>query len=242
LAGDDKRAAFFKNVTTNRNNLCFRIIPKEIEMSTHRFFSLFVVLTVAVLFALVPQAVVFAGQSVDPATLNPPPPPQFNPVCKAVGFGTLCTIEFVELEGPDVTDIICGNGPNSFNVVFSATRTVTGRRYYDENGDLTQRHFREVFVGTFTNPLTGVSLDFVQADTVLHNLAVPGDTSTGTEAITGSTRFSLPEGGAVLIDAGRTVLDASDGTILFEAGQHHFDDYFGFGDSSALKPLCDALE
>ena len=210
-------------------------------MSTHRFFSLFVMLTVAVLFALVPQAVVFASQSVNPATLNPAPPPEFNPVCQASGFGTLCTIAFVQIEGPDATDIICGSDPNSFNVVFSDTRTVTSRRYYDENGDLTQRHFREVFVGTFTNPLTGVSLDFVQADTVINNLAVPGDTGTGTEAITGLNRFFLPKGGVVLIDAGRTVLDASDGMILFEAGQHHFDDYFVYGDTSALQPICDAL-
>lgn len=160
----------------------------------------------------------------------------------AAGFGTLCTIEFVEIEGPDATDIICGSGPNSFNVVISDTRMVTGRRYYDKNGYLTQRHFREVFVGTMTNPLTGVWLNFVQADTVLHNLAVPGDVNTGTEAITGSTRLSLPGGGAVLIDAGRTFLNVSDGTILFDAGQHHFDDYFGLGDISALQPLCDALD
>src|SRR6266545_3105279 len=193
-------------------------------MNLRRFTHLLVASFIALFAVMTPQSVL-ASQIVDPSTLNPPPPPEFNPVCTAAGFGTLCTIEFVETEGPDATDIICGSGPDSFNVVFSDTRTVTGRRYYDENGDLTQRHFREVFVGTFTNPLTGVWLDFVQADTVLHNLAVPGDTSTGTEAITGSTRFSLLEGGAVLIDAGRTVLDASDGTLLFEAGQHHFDDY-----------------
>jgi hypothetical protein len=211
-------------------------------MFTNRFFTVFVVLVLVALMAFAPQATAFAGDSVDPVTLNPPPPPQFNPVCKAVGFGTLCTIEFVETEGPDATDIICGSGADSFAVVISDTRTVTGRRYYDENGNLTQRHFREVFVGTLTNPLTGATLDFVQADTVLHNLAVPGDTSTGTEAITGSTRFSLPQGGVVLVDAGRTVLDASDGTILFEAGQHHFDDYFVLGDTSALQPLCDALQ
>ena len=193
------------------------------------------------LFAVITPQSVLASQTVDPSTLNPPPPPEFNPVCKAVGFGTLCTIEFVEIEGPDATDIICGSGNNSFAVVISDTRTVTGRRYYDKNGNLTQRHFREVFVGTFTNPLTGATLDFVQADTVLHNLAVPGDVSTGTEAITGSTRFSLPQGGAVLIDAGRTLIDESIGTLLFEAGQHHFDDYFGLGDTSALQPICDAL-
>jgi hypothetical protein len=194
------------------------------------------------LFAVMTPRSVSAGQFVDPSTLNPPPPLQFNPACEVVGFGTLCTIEFVETEGPDSTDIICGSGPNSFAVVATDTRTVTGRRYYDENGNLTQRHFREVIVGRFTNPLTATSLDFVQSDTILHNLAVPGDVTTGTEAITGSTRFSLPGGGVVLVDAGRTVLDASDGTILFEAGQHHFDDYFVFGDTSALQPLCDALQ
>ena len=207
-----------------------------------RQFTRLLLTSLIALFAVMTPRSVSASQIVDPTTLNPPPPPQFNPVCKAVGFGTLCTIEFVETEGPDATDIICVTGTNSFAVVISDTRTVTGRRYYDQNGDLTQRHFREVFVGTFTNPLTGASLDFVQSDTVLHNLAVPGDTSTGTEAITGSTRFSLPQGGVVLVDAGRTVLDASDGTILFEAGQHHFDDYFGLGDTSALQPLCDALD
>jgi hypothetical protein len=147
----------------------------------------------------------------------------------------------VETHGPEVTDIICGTGANSFAVVSSDTRTVTGRRFYDQNENLTQRHFREVLVGTFTNPLTGASLNFVQSDTILHNLAVPGDMSTGTEAITGSARISVPQGGVVLVDAGRTVLDASDGTILFEAGQHHFDDYFVFGDTSALQPICDAL-
>lgn len=209
-------------------------------MNFRQFTRLLVAGFIALFTVMSPQSA-SAGQFVDPSTLNPPPPPQFNPVCTAVGFGTLCTIEFLETEGPDATDIICGSGPNSFAVVISDTRTVRGRRYYDQNGDLTQRHFREVFVGTFTNPLTGASLDFVQSDTVLHNLAVPGDTSTGTEAITGSTRFSLPQGGVVLVDAGRTVLDASDGTILFEAGQHHFDAYFAYGDTSALQPVCDAL-
>jgi hypothetical protein len=49
------------------------------------------------------------------------------------------------------------------------------------------------------------------------------------------------DGGVVLIDAGRSVL-LPDGSILMEAGQHHFDDYFVFCDTSALQPLCDALE
>ena len=193
------------------------------------------------LFAVMTPRSVSASQIVDPSTLNPPPPPQFNPVCKAVGSGTICTIEFIETHGPEPMGLICGTGSNSFEVISSDTRTVTGRRYYDQNGDLTRRHFREVFVGTLTNPLTGASLDFVQADTILHDLAVAGDVNTGTEAITGSTRVSRPQGGVVLVAAGRLVIDVSDGTLLFEAGQHPFDDYFGSGDTAALQPICDAL-
>ena len=209
-------------------------------MNFRRFTHLLVASCIT-LFAVIAPRSALASQLVDPSTLNPPPPPQFNPVCKAVGNGTICTIEFVETQGPDATGLICGSGPNSFEVISSDTRTVTGRRYYDQNGNLTQRHFREVFVGILTNPLTGVSLDFVQGDTVLHNLAVPGDVDTGTEAITGSFRLSRPQGGAVLIDAGRSVIDVSDGTILFEAGQHPFDAFYVFGDTSALQPICDAL-
>jgi hypothetical protein len=136
---------------------------------------------------------------------------------------------------------MCGSGPNSFEAIISDMRTVSGRRFYDQDGNLTQRHFREVFVGTLTNPLTGASLDFTQADTILHNLAIPGDVNTGTEAITGSATFSLSQGGVVLVDAGRTVIDAPDGALLFQAGQHPFDAYFGSGDTSALQPICDAL-
>jgi hypothetical protein len=219
------------------------LLRNESKTTMHltRFARLLLASFIALFAVMTPQSVL-ASQTVDPSTLNPPPPPQFNPICKVVGFGTLCTIEFVETQGPDPSGIICGSGPNSFEAVISDTRTVSGRRYYDENGNLTQRHFREVFVGTLTNPITGASLDFAQADTILHNLAAPGDVNTGTEAITGSARFSLPQGGVVLVDAGRTVIDvSSEGTILFQAGQHHFDDYFAFGDTSALQPICDAL-
>ena len=209
-------------------------------MNLRRLARLFLTSLIALAAVMTPQSVL-ASQIVDPSTLNPPPPPQFNPVCKAVGFGTLCTVDFVEIQGPDASGILCGTGAGSFEIVVSNTRTVTGQRYYDENGDLTQRHFRQVLAGTFTNPLTGASLDYAESTTIIHDLSVPGDLSTGTETFTGSTRLSLPQGGTVLIDAGRVVIDESDGTILFEAGQHHFDAYFAYGDTSALQPICDAL-
>jgi hypothetical protein len=211
-------------------------------MFTNRFFRVFVMLAVVVLSALVPQTLVFAGQSVDPATLNPPPPPEFNPTCEAIGSGTICHLAFSD--SPIIaepTGIICGSGANSFEVLLSQTRSVEGRRYYDRNANLTQRHFREVFAGTFMNPLTNATVSFDQSDTVIHNLAIPGDGNSGTLTVTGSLRLHRQDGGVVLIDAGRSVL-SPDGSILMEAGQHHFDDYFVFGDTSALQPLCDALE
>ncbi len=210
-------------------------------MFTNRLFTVLIVLGLVTLMALAPQATAFAGQSVDPATLNPPIPPGFNPECKTVGFGTLCTVDFVEIQGPDASGIMCGTGANSFEVVVSDTRTVTGKRSYDQDGNLTQRHFRQVLVGTFTNSLTGASLNYAESTTIIHDLSIPGDLSSGTETFTGSTRLSLPQGGTVLVDAGRAVIDASDGTILFEAGQHPFDAYFVYGDTSALQPICDAL-
>src|SRR5262245_54649828 len=124
-------------------------------MSKNRLFILSLVLAVAVLFALVPQAVVCAGQPVDPGTLNPPVPPEFNPICEATGNGTICHLAFsdppVVAEG---TGLICGSGASSFEVLISQNRSVDGRRYYDRDANLTQRHYREVFSGTFINPLT----------------------------------------------------------------------------------------
>jgi hypothetical protein len=184
-----------------------------------------------------------ADHTVDPSTLIPPPPAEFNPVCKAVGERTICDISFTD--PPVVAEpsgVQCGSGAGSFEPLVSFTRSVDGKRYYDQNRQLTERHFHDIIVGTYTNPLTGASVPFRQHDTVMHRLVVPGDFSTGTEAITVEIRIAEPDGGTVLIDAGRTVVAESDGTILFEAGQHPFDEYFVFGDTSALQPLCDALD
>src|SRR5262245_3334804 len=213
-------------------------------MFVNRFFRVLVVLAVAVLSMLVPQAVVFAGQSVDPATLNPPPPPEFNPTCEAIGSGTLCHLAFSDppliAEG---TGLICGSGASSFEVLLSQNRSVDGRRYYDRDANLTQRHYREVFTGTFINSLTNATLSFDQSDTVIHNLAIPGDNNTGTVTITGALRLHRQKGGIVLIDAGRAFLAAGvEWTLIKETGQHPFDAYYVFGDTSALKPICDALQ
>ena len=213
-------------------------------MSARRLFTICLVLAVAVLFALVPQVVAFAGQPVDPATLNPPVPPDFNPICEAVGSGTICRLAFsdppVVEEG---TGLICGSGASSFEVLISQNRSVEGKRHYDRDANLTQRHYREYFSGTFINPLTNAALPFDQSDTVIHNLAIPGDINSGTVTITGALRLHRQNGGIVLIDAGRAFLAAGvDWTLIKETGQHPFDAYYVFGDTSALQPICDALQ
>jgi hypothetical protein len=209
--------------------------------STQLVRSFLISLAALFAFAFAPQSAVLAGQPVDPSTLNPPPPPQFNPVCEKVGAGTICTVKFSDPPFAGGSGLTCGSGSSSFEPFQFQTRSVEGRRYYDRNGNLTQRHFREVLAGTFTNPLTQTSVSFAGGDTHIHNLTVPGDISTGTETMTGLFRVYLQHGGSVLIDAGRQVF-AEDGTFISEAGQHPFNAYFLFGDTSAVQPLCDALE
>jgi len=214
-------------------------------MSTNlkRVTSGLVVVAAVTLLAPATYTPVFAVQTVDPSTLIPPPPPEFNPVCKPVGGRTICDVTFTD---PPVvaepTGIQCGSGPDAFEVLDSSTRSVDGKRFYDRDRKLTQRHFHDLVVGTLTNSLTGVSVPYRQHDEIVHDLAVAGDISSGTEAITNALRVTTAHGGTVLIDAGRTVFVEADGTILFEAGQHPFDEYFVFGQTSAMQPLCDALQ
>jgi hypothetical protein len=182
----------------------------------------------------------FAREPVDPTTLNPPPPPNFNPVCESVGNGTICDIQFSDsfAAGSEVT---CGSGSNTFEPFQSQTRSVRSKRYYDQNGNLVRTHYHEYIDGTLVNPITGKALTYSGTLNHLDEEAVPGDVSTVTQAITGSVRIFLGQGnGTLAFDTGRLV-DSPQG-ILQESGQHPFFDYFVLGDTAALQPLCDALQ
>ena len=178
---------------------------------------------------------------VDPSTLNPPVPAFFNASCVRVGNHISCSLAF---DDPEVfvdepSGIVCDNT----ELLFSQTRSVVGKRLYDADGNLLQRHFRESLDGTFTNPDTGLVALWTQHDTVIHDLAVPGDDTSGTEHISGlSTRAWLPGGGTIITDAGTTVFPEGTDGVLKESGHHPFLDYFAFGDTTALAPLCAALE
>ena len=202
-------------------------------------FSLALVLALSILFA--ERSASADDRSVDPSTLNPPPPPQFNPVCERVGSGTICTVQFSDPPFAGGIGIVCGTGANSYEVFQFQNRSVTGKRYYDQNGNLTRRHFNEVDTGTLSNPLNHKAVSFIGRGTTLHDLSTPGDINSGTLVLTGNFRVYRADGGTVTLEAGRTI-NTGTGDFIRESGPHPFQDYFVFGDTAAVQSLCDALQ
>lgn len=195
-----------------------------------------ILLTVVAMAALVAPAA--ARTPVDPTTLTPPPPDFFNATCERLGGTILCDLHFSD---PPVTGdpsgIVCGG----IELTYSQTRDVVGKRFYDLDGNLRRRHFREDIAGRIVNPVTSRWVSFVQQDTIVHDLGVPGDIGTGTTRITGTAfKVTAPSGRTVLSDAGRVVIDESTGEILASSGPHRLDAYFG-GDPHALDALCAAV-
>ena len=196
-------------------------------------------ISVVTLFAGGSQAL--ASEPVDPSTLNPPVPPEFNPVCERVGNQTICEVQFSDPPFAGGSGVICGSGPNAFEVFQFQNRSVRGKRYYDQDGNLLRRHYREYFDGTLVNPINHKAVAYSGSDTVMNDLAVPGQIDSGTTAVTGSVRIFLGQGnGTMALDTGR-ILDSAQG-ILHESGQHPFLLYFVYGDTAAAQPLCDALQ
>jgi len=195
---------------------------------------------VALPASLLVAAPVAARTPVDPSTLNPAPPDFFNATCYQGAAGTICDLAFVDPDSPWIdqpSGILCG----STELLFSQTRSVVGKRFYDADGDLVQRHFREELAGVLTNPDTGRSVPWIQHDTVMQNLTIPGDLDSGVTSFTGLySRFYLPSGRTILMDAGTFSQDVNG--LVFEAGPHPLNDYFAHGDSSAFQAVCDALD
>jgi hypothetical protein len=198
----------------------------------------FVALAFAVALLALAAGPVAARDSVDPNTLNPPPPDFFHAVCSASGRQTICTLAFSD---PDIVDepsgIVCGG----VELLFSQSRSVVGKRYYDADGNLNQRHFRESFVGTFTDPESGLVADWIQHDTVIHDLSIPGDASSGTTHVSGLLGRVTAGGRTVLTATGTFIVVEGTGETIRSAGKHPFDDYFTGVDPDALAPICEAL-
>jgi hypothetical protein len=212
----------------------------NVSMTVRRFGRLILAVMGGLVLAVALAAPASARTPVDPSTLNPPPPAEFNPVCFVDGSNITCDIAFSEPPAVDApSGIVCGGT----ELLISFSRSVVGKRFYDADGNLLQRHFREYFDnGSFLNPDTGLVALWTQHDTVIANLAVPGDFATGTEKLSGlETRVWLPGGGTILTDAGLLIFAAGTDEVVKISAHHPFDDYFRLGDPAALAPLCAAL-
>ena len=193
---------------------------------------------IAALLALAGGGIAAAREPVDPSTLNPPPPDFFNAVCLTQGIQIVCDLAFSDPAfSNEPSGIIC----DGTELLVSQTRDVVGKRFYDADGDLLRRHFREDLAGTLTNPDTSRSADFVAHNSWVHDLAMPGVMASGTSRISGQQLRIFTDHGSMLLDAGRIVVDESNGEILSYAGPKHFDDYFVRGDVHALDALCAAV-
>ena len=163
------------------------------------------------------------GTPVDPSTLNPPPPARFNPVCQKDGSQTICTVQFSDPPFAGGSGIICGTGASAYEVFQFSNRSVQGKRYYDQDGNLTRRLFHEVDDGTLSNPTSHKAVSFSIRGTTRHELSTPGDINSGMQFLTGPLRVYQPQGGTILIETGRTVA-AGDGTFIRESGPHPIQD------------------
>ena len=193
----------------------------------------------AVTLAALVVAPTLARQPVDPATLNPAPPDFFNATCREQGAGIVCDLAFSD---PEIVDEPSGIVCDGVELLFSQTRDVVGKRFYDADGNLLQRHFREDMAGTLEHPTSGAIVEYVQASTVIHDLAEPGDLASGTTRVAGTGfRASIPGGATILVDAGWIMIDEATGELVDWAGPHALDDYFARGDLDALDAICDAV-
>ena len=197
-------------------------------------------ITLGILLALAVAPATTARESVDPSTLNPAPPDWWTVACEQQGVGILCELSFAE---DPIVDEPSGIVCDGVELLLSFTRSVIGKRFYDADGNLLQRHYREFLDGTFTNPETGLSAAWTQHDTVIHDLGSPGIDGTGTERVSGlMTRVIGPDGQTILVEVGHVAFDMDAGELTNLSGPHPFFEYFELGDSEALAPICDALD
>jgi hypothetical protein len=208
-------------------------------MTVRRFSRLILAVTGGLVFIVALATPASARTPVDPSTLNPAPPDFFNAVCYLDGSHISCDLAFSQQFVDEPSGIVC----DGTELLVSQSRSVVGTRTYDADGNLLQRHFRESYDGTYRNPDTGRVALWTARDTVIHNLAVPGDLATGTELHSGlGQRVWLPDGGTILTAAGRLVFDSATEELVKMTPHHPFDAYYLGLDPSALEPLCAALD
>ena len=176
-----------------------------------RYPVLLTALLTALLGVLMPVPASLAAQVTQSLT---PPPPSFY-TCKAVGHGTICQGSRTFTVDPH-PDFACGDDEVIYD---QGTVRQVATRYYDTDGNLTQRVVHEFWSDAQkSNPLTGATAPYSQASNMTDVLGVPGDFSSATETVTGQANITIPGRGEILLNAGRAVT-APDGSIDFARGR-----------------------
>ena len=187
--------------------------------------------------ALVPSAQ--AGQ---PATADLNPPPADFLTCKATGARTICTGSRIESKVEELQgELVCGSGPDAFNIYDTGDNHQRVTRWYNADGDLTRRVIHERWVPAYwSNPLNGKTVPYTQRQKTTTLLAVPGDFDSASEIMVGENIYTDPvTHRKVLQSTGRTVFRA-DGS-LDSSGKQPFLDAFVDGDMSVFDGVCAAL-
>lgn len=186
-----------------------------------------VTLLPAVLF-LTANRPVFAGSSVDPNTLNPPPatmnvPPGTVFSCTANGPNIICQGTFaVSGNNVDRGAYCAGVDPSyTFDMHESYKVTYNYTQWYNAHGDITRGHVHVTVNADWINAENGIRAQVTSGYVDALLFATPADWNTVTEPLTGDlTKVSVHGGGTVFQDAGRLVFLYADGSLGFHG---HFD-------------------
>jgi hypothetical protein len=163
------------------------------------------------------------------ANLTPAPPA--GATCQTSPAGTVCTwTETFATPFPVPYGVSCGSFAVRVNL--SGERKVNA--FYDANGALDRRIRHSAYEGTLINSVTGASVPHRGTFTIID------DFDAGTSTIAGMLSRTLVAGeGLVWRNIGRIVLSLTNGSVLFEAGEHGTWDVVT--DPSVSAELCAAL-
>ena len=179
-----------------------------------------------------------AAGAPDPSQALEPPAPDIY-TCTAIGTGTVCRAQVVDILDPAATGIWCDGPGDPFEIWDQAIRTLDATRWYDTDGRLVTRIRINSFADArLSNPDAGTSVSYYQRDRDVEQFAIPGDLDSATLSSENKLVAVVPGAGAVVVESGRLV--AAGDEVLRLMGRRDLSDFFA-GDTAALDRLCSAL-
>jgi hypothetical protein len=177
-----------------------------------------IITAVLLLLAVATPATAASPQPVDPATLTPPPNPNFDWNCVSNDQGITCRGDqtFGEI---DFSFFECDGRP----VLITFTQTETSHRFHDEAGRVIRTHVVGRFDETWRLEGSPTVLTSRGRWSETWHYPVPGDATTRSHQIHGATlMISAPGVGLVNHNAGLVRLDLDDSVLIALRGKHTF--------------------